>query len=50
MIHCKLSKLPFMAQFSMRFAFWITKAKTHNQIVYLLLFHGINGFANAPQY
>jgi hypothetical protein len=34
----------------MRFACWISKATdTHSECVILLLFHGNNGYANAPQ-
>ena len=35
----------------MRFACWETKAtNTHSEYEILLLFHGNNGFANAPLY
>jgi hypothetical protein len=34
-----------------RFACWITKiTDTHSEYVILLLFHGNNGYANAPQF
>ena len=33
----------------MRFASWITKATdTHSEHVILIIFHGNNGYANAP--
>jgi hypothetical protein len=41
---------PQMTIWRMRFVCWITKATgTHPEYV-ILLFHGINGYAKAPQY